>query len=147
MQLQVAHWQVECDREATLRCYESLPVGTDCTCDQCRNFNAAARRTFPPEFMALASSLGVDPTKPAELCHWTREPSGLYLTGGWFHFVGRILSGGDAIQRQGESSHINLVPLSPGVEIGCTHHTSQVPDSFSGVASVSWSSKLACHGC
>jgi hypothetical protein len=84
--------------------------------------------------MALASSLGIDPTKPAELCHWTREPSGLYLTGGWFHFVGRILSGNDAIQSRVESGHINLVPLAPGVEVGYTHHTGLVPDSFSGVA-------------
>jgi hypothetical protein len=134
MQLQVAKWHVECDRDATRRCYEPLPVGTDCSCDQCLNFNAAAGHTFPPEFMALAKSLGIDPTKPAELCHWTREPSGLYLTGGWFHFAGRILSGEDAIQYQGQSGNIKLVPLAPGVEVGCTHHAGLVPASFAGVA-------------
>lgn len=93
LRLKVANWHIECDPAATHAAYAPLPMGTDCSCDQCRNFNAAAGSTFPTEFTALAASIGIDPLKPAELMHWYREPSGLYLTGGWFHFVGHIFRG------------------------------------------------------
>ena len=134
MHLQVANWQIECDAEATRSAYAALPVGTDCPCDQCRNFNAAAGRTFPSEFIVLAKSIGIDPSKPAELCHWCREPSGLYLTGGWFHFVGRIISGADAMPHSDGTGTIQYQPLAPGIELGLTHHTGLVPDTFAGLA-------------
>src|SRR5262245_43183245 len=77
VQRSVGRWLIEYDDAATRRCYAQLPVGTGCDCNECRNFDAAAGQTFPPEFLALVDALGVDPTKPAELCHWYREPSGL----------------------------------------------------------------------
>jgi hypothetical protein len=134
MQLEVAAWQIACDPDATRLAYAPLPIGTDCSCDQCRNFNAAAGRTFPPAFITLAESLGIDPAKPAELCHWTREPSGLYLTGGWFHFVGHIVSGADAMQHPDGTGTIQYQVLAPGVEIGLTGHVGLVPGTFSGLA-------------
>jgi hypothetical protein len=134
MQLEVAAWQIACDPDATRLAYAPLPIGTDCSCDQCRNFNAAAGRTFPPAFITLAESLGIDPAKPAELCHWTREPSGLYLTGGWFHFVGHIVSGADAMQHPDGTGTIQYQVLAPGVEIGLTSHVGLVPGTFSGLA-------------
>jgi hypothetical protein len=134
MQLQVATWQIECDPEATRAVYESLPLGTDCSCDQCRNFNAAAGSTFPSEFITLAKRLGVDPTKPAELTHWCREPSGLYLTGGWFHFVGSIISGVDSHQHPDGTGTVSYEVLIPGVEVALTRHNALVPALFSGFA-------------
>ena len=134
MQLQVATWQIECDPQATRAAYESFPPGTECSCDQCRNFNAAAGSTFPPEFIALASSLGVDPSKPAELMHWCREPSGLYLTGGWFHFIGSIISGADSHQHPDGTGTVSYEALAPGVEVGLTRHNALVPATFSGLA-------------
>jgi hypothetical protein len=133
MQLEVANWQIACDPDATRAAFAPLPTGTDCSCDQCRNFNAAAGRTFPPEFLDLASSLGIDPTKPAELCHWTREPSGFYLTGGWFHFVGHIVSGADPMQHPDGTGTIQYETFAPGIDIGFTGHTGLVPDTFTGL--------------
>ena len=134
MQLQIANWQIECNPEATRAAYAPLPIGTNCSCDQCRNFNAAADQTFPLEFIALADSMGIDPSKPAELCHWSRESSGLYLTGGWFHFVGRIVSGGDAMQHPDGTGSIQYQFLAPGIEVGLTRHTGLVPGTFAELA-------------
>jgi hypothetical protein len=75
MQRTVSRWLIDHDADATRRCYAPLAVGSGCDCNQCRNFDAAAGRTFPPEFVALADAIGMDPAKPAELCHWCREPA------------------------------------------------------------------------
>jgi hypothetical protein len=134
MRLKVANWQVECDPVTTRAAYELLPAGVDCSCDQCRNFNAAAGSTFPAAFVNLAGTLGIDPSKPAELLHWCREPSGLYLTGGWFHFAGGIASGPDSHQNPDGTGTVDLVALAPGVEVGLTRHCALVPAAFSGLA-------------
>jgi hypothetical protein len=130
MQLQISRWLIEYDAEATRHCYSQLPTGTGCSCDECRNFDAAAGRTFPPEFVALAHELGIDPVKPAELMHWVREPSGLMLTGGWFHFVGSVLSGASLTSKPDGTGTIDLQPYA-GLELGVSNHTSLLPDSFS----------------
>ena len=134
LRLQVANWHIDCDAEATRYAYALLPIGTDCSCDQCLNFNAAIGRTFPSEFTALASSMGIDPSKPAELMHWCREPSGLYLTGGWFHFVGRIVSGADSHQHADGTGAIEQQQLAPGIEVGLSRHIGLLPETFSGLA-------------
>jgi hypothetical protein len=133
MQRMVARWLIEHDPEATRRCYAQLPVGTGCGCNQCGNFDAAAGRTFPSEFLALADALGLDPTKPAELCHWYREPSGLYLTGGWFHFVGSILASEDVIQESGGTGTFRFEELVPGLEFGFTSRLALVRPVFAGM--------------
>jgi hypothetical protein len=134
LHLQVAHWHITCDPDATRAAYAPLSVGADCACDQCRNFNAAAGQTFPPEFIALAASMGIDPSKPAELMHWCREPSGLYLAGGWYHFVGCIESGTDAHAHEDGTGVIQYQLLAPGIEVGLSRHISLIPETFAGFA-------------
>jgi hypothetical protein len=129
----VARWLIDHDPEATFRCYARLPVGTGCTCDQCRNFDAAADRTFPSEFVALLAALSVAPTKPAELCHYCREPSGLYLTGGWFHFVGSILAGEDAMHWENNTGTFRLEVMGAGLEFGLTARLALVREVFAGL--------------
>lgn len=133
MRLTVSRWLIEADPLATGRCYAQLPVGMDCTCCYCRNFDAARGRTFPAEFVALLETLGVDPAKPAELCHWCREPSGWYRTGGWFHCVGTILSGEDAIHWEGHVGTCRLEEWVPGLELGFTNHLDLVREVFAGL--------------
>ncbi len=128
IELQVANWRIECDPDATRAAYAPLPIGTDCSCDQCRNFNAAAGKTFPPDFATLAASIGIDPSKPADLWHICREPSGLYLTNGMFHFVGHIVSGTDAIDF--DTRNIQFQQLASGIEIGLTRNISRLPETF-----------------
>src|SRR4051812_200843 len=129
----VGRWLIEHNPDLTRRCYAQLPIGTGCTCNQCRNFDAAAGRIFPPEFIVLADALGIDPTKPAELCHWVREPSGLYLTGGWQHLVGSIRSGADVIHRVNGVGTYRFEELVPGLEFGFSANLALVPKVFEGL--------------
>ena len=85
-------WQYTCDRDATIAAYSRVAVGYtgSCNCNGCRNFVAARPKAFPPSFVALLSSLGVDPSKDAEIYHTARMSPGKHLYGGWFHFVGTL---------------------------------------------------------
>lgn len=133
MRLPVGRWLIDCDPDTTRRCYAQLPVGTGCSCQQCRNFDAAAGRTFPPEFVRLLDTLGVDPTKPAELCHWCREPSGLYLTGGWFHLVGSIVAGKDLVEWVNNVGLMRFEELVPGLKFGFSSYLALVREVFEGL--------------
>lgn len=74
----------------------------------------------------------MDPTKPAELCHYGREASGLHLTGGWFHFVGSMLAGGDSLRWENNVGIFEFVELVPGFKYGLTKHLALVPEVFAG---------------
>lgn len=127
MILSLGRWQLESDRAATIACYAALPAELDCMCADCRNFTAAHEHAFPAEFQTIASQLGVDLTKPAELAPFGREPSGLHAVGGWFHFVGAIRSGADAWTEKGRGDFEHLVK---GFEFGFTSTLWPVADPF-----------------
>ena len=92
---------------------------------------AAIDQAFPPAFQSVADTLGVDTRKPAELTHWDREKSGLHLVGGFFHFVGSILSGADAWKVIDDGTKtLHLEPFVAGFEIGFTAHVSLLPSPF-----------------
>lgn len=133
MWYQVSRWLIDHDPDATRRCYAALAVGTGCDCNQCRNFDAAAGQAFPPAFAALASSLGIDPAKPAELCHYYRDPSGLHVTGGWFHLVGSIVTGEDVMRRSGTVGTFRFEELVPGFEFGFSARLALVGAAFAGL--------------
>ena len=97
-----------------------MPIGSGCDCSPCRNFNAAVNRSFPPEFFELAEALGIDPAKPAELCHYNREASGLYVTHGWFHFVGKLIEIVGRVPFLDDSGSAHFAPFALDVEIGLT---------------------------
>lgn len=113
----MARWRIECDVEATRRAHAAVAVGVDCDCEDCRGFVALGTGAFPAGFVALADRLGVDVTRPAELLHHGPDADGHAVRGGWFHVVGRMLSGADAWTSSGAA---DFVELEPGVEVGCT---------------------------
>ena len=90
--VQVLKWVLDIDYEATTATYEKLPrVWPSCMCLYCQNFNAACNM-LPKEFVRLCFSLGIDPTKAAEVYEMGRgqeEQTRFY--GGWYHVVGRIV--------------------------------------------------------
>src|SRR5262245_13388705 len=110
MQRTIGRWLIDHDPELTRCCFARVPAGPGCDCAYCRNFNAGAGKPFPAEFQVLAESLGVNVQKPAELCHYCREKSGLYFTGGWYHLVGSIVSGADLVQASNECAFERLAP-------------------------------------
>ena len=94
---------------------------------------AAVDKIFPKEFVSIANLLGIDIRKPAELCYYGRENSGLCITGGWFHMVGQILSGHDAMKPVSESSGVyELEKLTDNFEIGFTENVALVRTPFEG---------------
>lgn len=136
MKRKIGRWLIEFDPDITRNCYSLIPVGTGCSCSYCRNFDAAAGQTFPTEWYELSETIGIDPVKPAELCHWYREPSGLYFTGGWFHFVGSIVSGEDVKTYSGNTGSYRFEELVPGLEFGFGSHLSLVRSEFAELSIV-----------
>jgi len=130
----VGRWVVRFDREETIRRYALLPTGTGCSCTECTNFNTAGRRAFPDDFQKIAEELGIDVQKPAELCHYSKEPTGLHLTGGWFHIVGSLESGGEAWKETTVPSTrtADFEKLSSGAGIGFSLEAQLVADAFKG---------------
>ena len=90
-------WQYNCDREATAAACARTKVGytESCTCNGCRNFVAARTKALPRSFVDLLNTLGVDPSKDAEIYHTARMAPGKHLYGGWYHFVGALELTGD----------------------------------------------------
>ena len=125
MKTTITRWEIEHDPAATRACYAQIPVGAGCDCATCRNF-IAVDSAFPSEFRSLAELLAIDLTKPAEIVHYNREDSGLHFYGGWFHIVGSIISGEDALQ----NGRILLERLLPNFELGFRRHTVVVDDAF-----------------
>ena len=108
-----------------------LPIGNGCSCSDCRNFEAASDVAFPSDFRAVAAKLGIDVTKPVELCHYCTEETGLHYTGGWFHVVGRILAGADAMKPTGPNSWTHVLERLPSAfEFGFTEHLALVAEPF-----------------
>jgi len=50
---------------------------------------------YPPDFIAVLESLGVDPHKDGEVHHNGRVATNRHAYGGWFHFVGSLSKTGD----------------------------------------------------
>jgi len=128
---QVGRWSIRFDPELTSQIYAHVSV-IDCGCTDCVNFRAVGETAFPPPFLNLLKQLGVDPHKPAELCHYGTSGEAM-PTQGWFHFVGHLDSGADAWRQTGENSHVLDAEPFPGMKsVGFTARLSQVPEAFEG---------------
>jgi hypothetical protein len=90
-------WRYTCDRAATAEVYARADLGysSQCTCNGCRNFVAARTEVFPPAFLSLLTTLGIDPAKDGEVYHNGRLSPGKHHYGGWFHFIGTLDESGD----------------------------------------------------
>ena len=130
---QIARWKIKYDPEATRACFARMPFGSGCDCSECRNFSAAGERCFPSEFFELAKELGIDPTKPAELCHYNKLSSGLYDTHGWYHMVGSLQEIVGEMPYRDNRGSVHFAHFAPGVEIGFDDHAQLVNEAFNGL--------------
>jgi len=103
--IRFGRWELEADPEATRKAYANVPKSgpEECPCEPCKNFIAARERVYPAEVLALFEKLGIPFGREAEVYHMARMESGKHFYGGWFHFVGSILSGADAAQQVAEN--------------------------------------------
>jgi hypothetical protein len=113
-------WVLDADADATRAAYARARTGGSeaCGCDPCRNFVAARARVYPDEVRALFAQLGVDLAKESE-AYWThRSSDGLHHYGGWFHFVGAIVScPASRVPVGGEGSETRFVEVTPGFSL------------------------------
>jgi hypothetical protein len=129
---QIGRWSIRFDPELTRELYAKT-AGISCECADCLNFRAAGDLAFSPAFIHLLRQLGVEPGKPAELCHCGNSGESM-PTQGWFHIVGFLESGRDAWQQTGENTHSLDPEPFPGIKsIGLTARLSQVPKPFEGL--------------
>jgi hypothetical protein len=85
------------DRIATAAVYGSLAHGfaEKCGCIFCKNFAAQRSLVYPASFRALLEQLGIDPDKEGEAFEYGPVENGCHLYGGWFYFVGEMVTAGE----------------------------------------------------
>lgn len=93
-QIRYRDWVLDCDVEATRAGYQTISQGgaESCNCAGCRNFLAQRDAAYPPEVLNLFNELGVNYKRDAEIYHTARLEPDVHLYGGWFHFVGNIVT-------------------------------------------------------
>ncbi len=127
----VGRWTISYDAATTRRLY-GLTEAWDCTCTDCANFRAVGAQAFSPTLAALLEKLGIDPLKPAELCH-NGDTGQEMPTQGWFHFVGRIEHGEDAWRQVTATGRVlEAEQFAPGEELGFSNELALVPEQFRG---------------
>lgn len=126
----IARWEIDHEPTLTASCYARY-VGNTCQCISCLNFRAVGIDTvFPKPFRDLAQNLGIDVSKPIELAHYD-HPGGPCLTGGWFHLVGRVVSGRDYYRQVNATSwHADGEACFGLSQFGFTERVMLLQDSF-----------------
>jgi hypothetical protein len=133
--IRYGRWEINCDSESTSNAYASVLIGgpEECGCEHCLNFVAARMQVYPPSVMELFGRLGISPNREVEIYYLARLPSGRHLYGGWFHFIGSILSGADAARQVAENSwQPDLEPANENFSLGFSSRCALVRRQFAG---------------
>ncbi len=128
-------WEISYDPEATRKAYASVPLGgpEKCGCEACQNFAAARAQVYPAEVLVLFEKLGISPNGEVEVYHLARLAPGRHLYGGWFHFVGSILSGADAMKQVAENIwQPDLEKINENFSLGFSSRLGLVRAPFAG---------------
>ena len=129
----IGRWQVEVDLDSTAALYATLPVGSGCDCEDCKNFDLVVADSIPAELTIIASNLGIDLRKPAEIAHFGEDPPGRFIVAPWYHAAGRVLEGSSAWVESGpDLRSANFEKFPSGVEIGVHEDVQLVPEVFKG---------------
>jgi hypothetical protein len=129
-------WEISCDAESTRRAYASVEVGgpEECGCKPCLNFAAARLQIYPATVLTLFEKLGISSNREVEIYHLARLSSGRHLYGGWFHFVGSILSGADAVRQEAKNLwRPDLEPANEKFDWGFSSRLELVRKPFVGL--------------
>lgn len=128
-------WTLRCDREATRQAYQQISQGAPekCGCDPCKNFLAQRQSLYPEAALLLFDQLGINPGREAEIYHNAKMASGLHLYGGWFHLVGEIDKGADALVPVSPTAGtFALVTVSGCFKLGFSSHIGLAARQFAG---------------
>lgn len=107
IEMQVGKQIIRHDREATAAIYASLKGGwiDNCGCAGCRNLMAQKDAIYPPAFREMIERLGIDCNKEGEAVPDGPLENGLHYYGGWFCFVGEMVTAGDEIWQVRDSPY------------------------------------------
>src|SRR5260370_28782889 len=79
----------------------------DCGCVGCRNLVAQRDVVYTAPFRELLNQLGIDPNKEGEAVADGPLKNGLHHYGGWFFFVGEVVTAGEGVLYASESPIFN----------------------------------------
>jgi hypothetical protein len=134
--IRFGRWELSCDPESTRKAYAALSQGSPekCGCEPCLNFAAARDQIYAPDVRALFANLGISSNREAEIYYMARLESGRHLYGGWFHFVGTIVSGADAAKQVGERTwQPDLERTTDDFSLGFSSRVALVRKPFAGL--------------
>ncbi|HSR13842.1 MAG TPA: hypothetical protein VLS90_20510 [Thermodesulfobacteriota bacterium] len=136
-------WEIEFNRESTLKAHASMERGGAevCGCQGCRNWIRVRATVFPAEVVTVFETLGMALDRETEMGAPMEIVKGRFLYSGWFHFVGRLLSGPPArehvavIRPHGpvEGGSVERVihrQVGPGFSIGMISRRDLLPKPF-----------------
>jgi hypothetical protein len=129
-------WVLEVDPERTREAHSKVRRGRaeECGCEPCRNYIAARGHLFAGESLALLHDMGIDPAREVEAYHNARLASGLHSYGGWFHAIGKIVSGGECWREVAPDMRVpELESLSTHLAVGFQSQCALVRESFRGL--------------
>lgn len=134
--IHVSGWTLSSDPEATRTAYAAIPVGSpeECGCTHCLNYAAQRSTIYPEQVLKLFDQLGIAPNREAEIYHMARLECGKHSYGGWFHFVGSILSGADAAKQIAENLwQPDLEAASEFFDLGFSARSQLVREPYKGL--------------
>jgi hypothetical protein len=137
--IRFGRWQLSCDPESTRKAYAAVSMGgpEECGCQPCLNFAAARDQIYVPELVTLLEKLGISRSREVEIYHMARLESGRHLYGGWFHFVGSIVSGADAAKQIAEKTwQPDLEEAGEYFSLGFSSRLELVREPFAGLSLV-----------
>ncbi len=129
----LAQWTLDVDVDATNAAYAQIQSGSPevCGCLPCLNFAANRDHTFPAAIRTFLKTAAIPINREAEIYHCGKVVSGLHLYGGWFHFVGRIVTGADAyVPHDAQSGCFELHNFSSIASAGVSSMTALVDPAF-----------------
>ena len=106
-EMRVGDQTIRYDRDATAAVYGSLEHGfaEKCSCIFCKNFASQRNLVYPASFRALLEQLGIDPNKEGEAFEYGPVEDGCHLYGGWFYFIGEMVTAGERNHNAPDSHH------------------------------------------
>jgi hypothetical protein len=130
-----SRWEIESNSAITRELYSRVQSGAPetCGCLSCVNFAAARGQIYPRDVIRLFDLLGIARDMEAEVYHTHRIGPGKHHYGGWFHLVGRIVSGSDAAKQIATNAWgFDLEKISGEFELGFTNRIGLLRDHFKG---------------
>jgi len=131
--IRFGRWELICDPDQTRKSYAAVNIGgpEECGCDPCLNFAVARRQIYTLDALELFERLGISRDREVEIYHMVRLAPGRHLYGGWFHFVGSIVSGADAAKQIAENTwQPALQKMSESFSLGFSSRVALVREPF-----------------